>query len=61
MGLEVTGDMPLIRGAIFLSSGLLTPVLGRESYLLFSSDNFYFLKRGFGELKGGFHGYSQGD
>lgn len=61
MGLKVTGNMLLSGGAIFVSSGLLTPVLGRESYLLFSSDNFYFLKRGFGELKGGLHGYSQGD
>ncbi len=37
MGLEVTGDMPLIGGATSVSSGLLTPVLGREDYLLLSS------------------------
>jgi len=49
--------MPLIAGA----TGLLTPVLDGESYLLLPSDNLYFLKRGFRELKGGFHGYSRSD
>jgi len=45
MGLKVTGNMLFSGGATFVSPGLLTHALGRESYLLLSLYDFYSLKR----------------